>query len=204
MQLLLEVGVFALATVLAGRLTPVALAAHQIALNAASVTYMVPLGISAATAVRVGQALGRRDAPGAGRAGWTGLLLAALFMALAALLFVTAPGAILRAFTTASGVIAAGVSLLYVAAVFQLFDGIQVVATGALRGAGDTRTPMLWNLIGYWVLGLPVGYYLCFSADWGAVGLWIGFSIGLIVVGTILLFVWSRLVRRWRTVGLPA
>jgi MATE family multidrug resistance protein len=204
MQLLLEVGVFALATVLAGRLTPVALAAHQIALNAASVTYMVPLGISAATAVRVGQALGRRDAPGAGRAGWTGLLLAALFMALAALLFVTAPGAILRAFTTASGVIAAGVSLLYVAAVFQLFDGIQVVATGALRGAGDTRTPMLWNLIGYWVLGLPVGYYLCFSADWGAVGLWIGFSIGLIVVGTILLFVWSRLVRRWRTVGLAA
>jgi MATE family multidrug resistance protein len=204
MQLLLEVGVFALATVLAGRLTPVALAAHQIALNAASVTYMVPLGISAATAVRVGQALGRRDAPGAGRAGWTGLLLAALFMALAAVLFVAAPGAILRAFTTAPGVIAAGVALLYVAAVFQLFDGIQVVATGALRGAGDTRTPMLWNLIGYWILGLPVGYYLCFSAGWGAVGLWIGLSIGLIVVGTILLIVWSRLVRRWKSVGLPA
>jgi MATE family multidrug resistance protein len=196
-QLLLEVGVFALATTLAGRLAPAALAAHQIALNAASLTYMVPLGISAAGAVRVGQALGRRDPEGAGRAGWTALLLGGAFMSLAALAFVAVPRWIIRAFTADPDVIASGVALLYVAAVFQLFDGIQVVATGALRGAGDTRTPMLWNLVGYWILGLPVGYYLCFRLGYGAVGLWIGLSIGLIVVGSILLRVWSRLARRW-------
>jgi len=196
-QLLLEVGVFALVTVLAGRLAPAALAAHQIALNAASVTYMVPLGISAAAAVRVGQALGRKDRAGAGMAGWTALLLGASFMSLAALAFVAVPRWIVRAFSADAQVIAAGAALLYVAAVFQLFDGIQVVATGALRGAGDTRTPMLWNLVGYWVLGLPVGYFLCFHAGSGVVGLWVGLSIGLIVVGSVLLRVWSRRARRW-------
>lgn len=196
-QLLLEVGVFALVTTLAGRLAPAALAAHQIALNAASLTYMVPLGISAAAAVRVGQALGRGDPAGAARAGWTALLLGASFMSLAALAFVSVPRWIVRAFTADGQVIAAGAALLYVAALFQLFDGIQVVATGALRGAGDTRTPMLWNLVGYWVLGLPVGYYLCFHLGHGAIGLWVGLSIGLIVVGSILLRVWSRRARRW-------
>lgn len=196
-QLLLEVGVFALVTTLAGRLAPAALAAHQIALNAASLTYMVPLGISAAGAVRVGQALGRKDPAGAARAGWTALLLGASFMSVAALAFVSIPRGIVRAFTTDPHVIAAGAALLYVAAVFQLFDGVQVVATGALRGAGDTRTPMLWNFVGYWVLGLPVGYYLCFHMGQGAVGLWVGLSIGLIVVGSILLRVWSRRSRRW-------
>jgi len=194
-QLILEVGVFALATVLVGRLAPATLAAHQIALNAASVTYMVPLGISSAAAVRVGQALGRKDAPGAARAGWTALLLGAAFMALAAAIFVAAPRLVLRAFTSDPGVVTAGITLLYVAAAFQLFDGLQVVATGALRGAGDTRTPMFWNLVGYWLLGLPVGILLCFRAGWGAVGLWIGLSIGLTVVGSVLLRVWARRAR---------
>jgi MATE family multidrug resistance protein len=196
-QLLLEVGGFALVTALAGRLAATALAAHQIALNAASLTYMVPLGISAAGAVRVGQALGRGDARGAERAGWTALLLGASFMCLAALAFVVLPAWIVRAFTADSRVIAAGVTLLYVAAVFQLFDGVQVVATGALRGAGDTRTPMLWNFVGYWVLGLPAGYFLCFVLGYGVVGLWIGLSVGLIVVGSILLRAWSRRCRQW-------
>jgi len=196
-QLLLEVGVFALVTTLAGRLAPAALAAHQIALNAASVTYMVPLGISAAGAVRVGQALGRRDRAAAAQAGWTALVLGGSFMSLAALAFVAVPRWIVRAFSADPQVIAAGAALLYIAAVFQLFDGVQVVATGALRGAGDTRTPMLWNLVGYWVLGLPVGYALCFRAGHGVVGLWVGLSIGLIVVGSVLLRVWSRRARRW-------
>jgi MATE family multidrug resistance protein len=197
LQLLLEIGVFALATVLAARLEPSVLAAHQIAINAASVTYMVPLGVSSAAAVRVGQALGRRDAVGAASAGWTALLLGAGFMALAAVAFVLFPRWILRAFTAQAEVLAAGVALLYVAAVFQLFDGLQVVAIGALRGAGDTRTPMIWNLVGYWLLGLPVGYYLCFFAGYGAVGLWIGLSVGLIVVGTILLIAWARQTSGW-------
>jgi MATE family multidrug resistance protein len=81
--------------------------------------------------------------------------------------------------------------------VFQLFDGIQVVAIGALRGAGDTRTPMIWNAVGYWLIGLPVGYYLCFVTGYGVVGLWIGLSLGLIVVGSILLAAWARRAARW-------
>jgi len=196
-RLLMEMGVFGLATMLAARLTSTALAAHQIAINVASVTYMVPLGISSAAAVRVGQALGREDRPGAAGAGWTALALGAGFMTLAAAIFVSVPHLIVRAFTSEPGLLAAGVSLLYVAAVFQLFDGVQVVAIGALRGAGDTRTPMIWNFVGYWLLGLPVGYYLCFVTGYGVVGLWVGLSLGLIIVGTILLGVWARLSARW-------
>jgi MATE family multidrug resistance protein len=196
-QLLLEMGVFGLATMLAARLTATALAAHQIAINVASVTYMVPLGISSAAAVRVGQAIGRGDPPGAGSAGWTALALGAGFMSLSATVFVSVPYWIVRAFTHEAALLAAGVSLLYIAAVFQLFDGIQVVAIGALRGAGDTRTPMIWNAVGYWLIGLPVGYYLCFVTGYGVVGLWIGLSLGLIVVGSILLAAWARRAARW-------
>ena len=197
LQLLLEVGVFALATALAGRLDPFSLAAHQIALTAASFTFMVPLGVSSAAAVRVGQALGRRDPPAARRAGWTALLLGSSFMLLAAIAFVLFPANVVRLFSSDPRVISSGVLLLYLAAVFQLFDGVQVVAAGALRGAGDTRTPLASNLVGHWVLGLPVGYYLCFVTGWGAVGLWIGFSLGLIAVATLLLAVWSVRTRGW-------
>ena len=192
LQLVFEVGVFALVTVLAARLAPSVLAAHQIALNAASVTYMVPLGVSAAAAVRVGQALGRGDPAAAATSGWTALGLGTAFMALAAVVFVGVPSWIVRAFSGDPAVLAAGVPLLYVAAVFELFDGLQVVAIGALRGAGDTRTPMIWNLVGYWTLGLPVGWLLCFPAGLGALGLWIGLSVGLIAVGSVLLVAWAR------------
>lgn len=192
MQLLLEVGVFAVVTALAGRLAAAALAAHQIALNAASVTFMVPLGISSATAVRVGQAIGRRDGEAAARAGWAGLAIGTGFMAIAAATFVIFPAWIVRAFSDDPAVLAVGIVLLHVAAAFQLFDGIQVVAIGALRGAGDTRTPMVWAILGYWGLALPIGWWLCFRAGYGAPGLWIGLSTGLIVVGAILLGTWAR------------
>jgi MATE family multidrug resistance protein len=194
LQITLEVGVFAAATALAGKLTPIALASHQIALNAASFTFMVPLGIASAGAVRVGQAIGRSDPCNASRSGWTALFLGTCFMSAAGLAFLTIPHQILRIFTTNSVVIDSGVSLLSVAAVFQLFDGLQVVATGILRGAGDTRIPMICNLIGHWLLGLPTGYVLCFIVGWGVLGLWLGLSVGLIFVGVVLLFVWSRKV----------
>ncbi len=158
----------------------------------ASVTFMVPLGISSAAAVRVGHAVGRRDPEGVGAAGWTAIGLGTAFMMLPALAFVLLPRTLLRIFTDDPGVMAVGVTLLAVAAVFQLFDAAQVVATGALRGVGDTRNPMLWNLIGHWLVGLPVGYYICFTRGAGVIGLWIGLSIGLIVVGVVLLVVWAR------------
>ena len=197
-QVTLEVGVFAAATALAGRLPAASLAAHQIALNYAAMTFMVPLGVASAGAVRVGHAVGRRDAAAASRAGWTALLFGVVFMTTAALVFLLMPRALLRAFTNDVGVLEVGVTLLFVAAVFQLFDGVQGVATGALRGLGDTRSPMLWNLAGHWFIGLPLGYWLAFVLGMGVLGLWWGLSIGLMICGVALLIVWSRRIHRFQ------
>ncbi len=196
MQMAFELGVFAVVTVFIGRLGANVLAAHQIAMNLASLTYMVPLGIGTAAAVRVGQAHGRGDNDGASRAGWTAILLGAVFMSCAGVVFVLAPRPIIRIYTSDSKVIEAGVTLLAVAAAFQLFDGVQGVTTGALRGAGDTRTPMVCHLAGYWGLGLPIGYWLCFHRNLGAVGLWIGLSIALIAIGSVLMAIWWKRTRR--------
>lgn len=191
-QVTLEVGVFAAASALAGRLAPASLAAHQIAINLAAFTFMVPLGVGSAGAVRVGHAVGRRDIAGAARSGWTALLFGTFFMAGAASAFLLIPRVLIGAFTSDAAVLQTGASLLFVAAVFQLFDGLQGVATGVLRGLGDTRSPMLWNLAGHWVIGLPLGYALCFAAGLGVIGLWWGLSTGLIICGIALLIVWSR------------
>ena len=195
----LEVGVFALATALAGRLGAVALAAHQVVLNMASVTFMVPFGLASAGAVRVGHALGRRDPIGAARAGWTTLALAATFMSLAGSTFGLLPRTLIHAFTDDPGVMAVGVGLMYVAAAFQPFDGVQGVTTGNLRGLGDTHTPMVCNLVAHWGIGLPIGYALAFPLGLGVLGLWIGLSVGLVAAGCVLLRVWvvkTRSLRR--------
>jgi MATE family multidrug resistance protein len=197
-QITLEVGVFAASTALAGRLAPIALAAHQIAIHIAALSFMVPLGVASAGAVRVGHALGRRDVAGAERAGWTALLIGTGFMACTAAAFVLMPRALVGAFSRDEGVLQLGASLLAVAAIFQLFDGIQGVATGILRGLGDTRTPMLWNLVGHWFIGLPSGYTLCFVLGRGVIGLWWGLSIGLIICGVVLLIVWAQRIRALR------
>ncbi len=188
----LEVGVFAAATALAGRLSANALAAHQIALHMAAFTFMVPFGVASAGAVSVGQAVGRRDPRAAWRAGWTALLIGAGFMSAAAAVFLIAPRRLVGAFTHDPAVVEVGASLLFVAAVFQLFDGLQGVATGILRGLGDTRTAMLWNLAGHWGLGLPLGYTLCFGLGFGVTGLWWGLSAGLMVCGIALVIVWAQ------------
>ena len=158
----LEVGVFAAATALAGKLAPVSAASHQIALNIAALAFMVPLGLSSAGAVRVGHAVGARDPHRAAAAGWTSILLGLAFMSVAAASFLVMPRVLIGLFTTDDAVLALGSSLLFVAAIFQLFDGLQIVTTGALRGLGDTRTPMATNLAAHWLFGLPVGYTLCF------------------------------------------
>jgi len=191
-QILLEVGVFAAASALAGRIAPAAAAAHQIVLNIAGFIFMVPYGIGTAAAVRVGQAVGRRDAHGVRRAGWVAIGLATVVMSGSAVLFSVVPRYLVRIFTADPGVIDVGASLLLVAAVFQLCDGLQAVTTGALRGLGETRLPMLWNLAGHWFFGLPAGYHLAFALGWGVFGLWVGLSIGLIMIGLALLVVWYR------------
>lgn len=194
-RLTVEVAVFAVAASMIGRLGAVPLASHQVAISAASVTYMVPLGIGSAAAVRVAQALGRKDAEGAKDAGWMGIALGTAFMFCMAIVFWTMPRAIVRLYTPAPVVIAAASKLLLVAAYFQIFDGLQTVATGALRGAGDTHTPLFCHLIAYWALGVPLGYYLCFTRGYGARGFWIGLSVALILIGMALLYFWSRKVR---------
>src|SRR5215469_1689686 len=197
MQFTLESGVFALVTALIARLGAVPLATHQIALNTVAFTYMVPLGIASAAAVRVGQALGRRDPHDAGIAGGTAIFIGASFMTLAGVVLLVTPRSIARIYTTDETVIRNTAALLAAGAAFQLFDGIQTVATGALRGAGDTRTPMLCHFTAYWIIGLPLGAWLCFRRGWGALGLWIGLSLALILIGIVLLLVWRRTTRQF-------
>ena len=198
MQVTLEVGVFSAASALAGRLAPVALAAHQITLNMASFTFMVPLGLASAAAVRVGHAVGRQDTYGANQAGWTAVMLGVFCMAFASAIFLLIPSRLMGLFTVDLTVVDLGVTLLFVAAIFQVFDGLQGVLTGALRGLGDTRTPMFLNLAGHWAFGLPLGYTICFVLGYGVVGLWIGLSAGLIVVSLLLLMVWGRRMTQLR------
>jgi MATE family multidrug resistance protein len=203
LQITVEVGVFAAASALAGALTPAAVAAHQIALNLASFMFMIPFGMASAGAVRVGQAVGRGDVEGVRVAGQAALLIGGGFMACAGLLFVAAPLPLMHLFTRDPEVIAIGLSLLAIAALFQLFDGVQAVSTGLLRGLGDTRTAMLCHLFGHWAVGLPLGYALCFWWGWGVPGLWTGLSTGLILIGIVLVGLWFYRAHHLRTETLP-
>jgi MATE family multidrug resistance protein len=194
LQITFEVGVFAAASALAGRIGPLAAAANQVVLNIAGFIFMIPFGLGSAAAVRVGQAIGRRDPACMRRAGWTAIGIASTVMAASAVLFFTVPEWLIRIYSSDPAVIEVGIVLLFICSVFQLFDGLQTVTTGALRGLGDTRSPMVANLVGHWLIGLPVGYLLCFSRGWGVAGLWTGLSVGLILIGATLLGVWS-----WRS-----
>ncbi|MEM7786387.1 MAG: MATE family efflux transporter [Bacteroidota bacterium] len=180
----LEAGLFSAATLLAGRLPDheTALAAHQIARNAASVACMVPLGIGMAGGVRVGQAAGAGDLEGAARAGWTAAALGTSCMMLSALLFWLAPEVVIWIYagdTPDASVAALAATLLGVAAVFQLFDGAQATVAGALRGLKDTRVPMGIAALAYWGVGLTLAGVLAFRLGVGATGLWWGLTAGL-------------------------
>jgi MATE family multidrug resistance protein len=197
-QIAFEGAVFGVVTVMAARLDEISLAAHGIAVQVIATTYMVPLGVSSAAAVRVGHAVGRGDERGAAAAGWASITVAALFMSAAGIALWTAPRLIVRRFIADTAVIALGVTLLRIAAFFELFDGLQVAATGALRGLGDTRSAMIAHFIGYWVIGMPVAWALCFPAGWGARGIWIGLSAALILIGAALVAVWRGRLRSSR------
>ena len=183
----LEFGVFAAALFMIGSLGAIAAAAHQVALSLAALTFMVPVGVAQATVVLVGRAVGRRDPRGARRAGGAGLVAGAGFMTLTAVLFISFPRALSSLFTSEPEVLAIAVLLMPIAGVFQIFDGLQVVAAGALRGIADTRVPMLISLVAFWGVGLPVSYLLGFSWGMGPAGVWWGLAVGIAVAAVLLL-----------------
>ncbi len=192
-----EVTVFNAAVFLIGLISATELAAHAIAIQLASVTFMVPMGLGQAATVRVGLAAGAGDAPGVGRAGWVALAMGVSFMAAMAGLFLTIPGLFVAGFLDlraegAAEVAAIATALLGLAGVFQIADGAQTIAAGALRGLKDTRVPMIFAGLGYWVFGLPTGAALAFLAGWGAFGVWVGFVVGLGVVAVLLVRRWAR------------
>lgn len=197
-QIFVEISIFSLVTFLIGTMGPLPLAGHEIALNCASFTFMVPFAISAAAAVRVGQGIGRKAPAEAAAAGWAAILLGAACMSTFALVLFLFAHPIARAFTPDRTVIAAAVPLLFVAACFQFFDGVQITATGALRGAGNTHAGLISHFTGYWIIGLPIGYILAFRLHHGAVGLWLGLCAGLIVAGTTLTTIWRKTTKRLR------
>ena len=196
MQLFAEVGAFTLATVLIGYLGSRALAAHNVALQLASLTFQVALALGAAASVRVGLAIGRADVVATRRAGMLAIGSGVAFSVVAAAAFFVVPGELAGILTDEAGVIAAAVPLLYVASAFQLGDGVQAIAAGALRGAGDTRTTMFANLAGHYLIGLPLGLALAFAFDLGALGFWWGLSAGLTSVGVLLAWRFWKLSAR--------
>lgn len=186
-QMQLEFGVFGAIGLFMGRMGTVPVAAHQIALNLASLTFMVPLGISGAAAVLVGHAVGRGDAVAARRGAKTAIFFGVGFMSLTALAFLLMPVPLARVYSNEVAVVALAAVLLPIAGVFQMFDGLQVVCIGALRGLGDTRTPFAMNLLGFWFLGIPVSLYMGFRTTLGPRGLWWGLVVGLVIVSLGLL-----------------
>lgn len=186
LQMAAEVGIFALAGFLIGRMGTGLLAAHQIALTLASLTFTVAVGIGAATSVRVGRAVGAGDTPGARLAGKAGIIGGGAWMSISALLFLIFPATLAGILTDQADVIERAVPLLMIAAVFQISDGLQAVGSGALRGAGDTRYPFVANVLGYYVIALPVGLVLGEVLGLGAIGLWWGLCLGLTIVAAAL------------------
>jgi MATE family multidrug resistance protein len=191
-QGLIRAAVFTVATPLAGRFGSLALAAHTIVLNVASFSYMVPVGISAAASVLVGQALGRGRPTEAREAGWTAIAFGGALMAFAGLGFYLVGGPIVGLFTDNPEVIDIGRRILLLAAFWQVADAVQVVAMGALRGAGDTRSPLPANAIGFWAVGLPAACALAFWGGQGVLGLWAGLTSGLITVSIFVTTRWAR------------
>jgi MATE family multidrug resistance protein len=183
----LEYGIFGVVGLLMGSISAVAIAGHQVALSLASFTFMVPLGVAGAAAVLVGHAVGRGDMPEARRAAGAGLAMGLGFMALSAGAMIAAPELLARIYTNKAEVMAVAIALIPLAGLFQVFDGLQVVSIGILRGLADTRAPMVINVVGFWLVGLPISIWLGFRTGLGPRGLWLGLVAGLAAVALILL-----------------
>jgi len=193
-----EVGCFSVAALMMGWLGSVQLAAHQVAINLASTTFMVALGTALAGSIRVGQHIGARRDRAVRRAAAATYLVSIVFMSLCAGLFLAAPRALIGIYTSDPGIVGFGTTLLFVAALFQVFDGIQVAGLCVLRGAADTRVPMAITILGYWMVGIPVAYLLGFHTPMRESGIWAGLVVSLALVGALLFWrvrrvLWSGL-----------
>ena len=196
LTILAEIGLFAGAAFLMGRIGAVELAAHALALQLAGLAFQVPLGVAQAATIRVGYFFGAKDHDGIARAGWCALGVGGGFMILSAGLMLFAPLAILRLYIDPelpknAALVGFAVQFMMVAAAFQLFDGVQTVAAGALRGLQDTRVPMWLAILGYWIPGLGTSVWLGFYTPLAGLGIWIGLAIGLVVVAALLTFRWA-------------
>ncbi|MEX0686854.1 MAG: MATE family efflux transporter [Balneolales bacterium] len=181
----MEVTMFALTALLMGSLGTLAVAGHQVAINIAALTFMIPFGLSSAITVRVGHALGRGSLTNARFAGFVGITLSVMIMTCTAILMFTFPGHITSIYTNDPDVQSIAIGLIYMAAIFQISDGLQVSGYGALRGLKDTKIPMYVNLLAYWIIGLPLGYILGIYLKFGPQGLWIGLISGLSVAALL-------------------
>jgi len=194
-QVALEFGAFAVIALLAGWFGTESVAGHQVAINLSSLTFMVPLGVSGAASVMVGHAVGEGDALRARRIAAAALVVGTTFMGACAAMMLTIPDLLAGLYTSVPGVVAIAAALIPIAGLFQVFDGLQVVASGILRGIGDTRAPMVVNVLGFWLMGMPVSLWLGFRQGGDVVGLWWGFVAGLAGVAAFLLWrVRARLV----------
>lgn len=192
LQVALEIWAFSGSTLLAGLLDPVVLAAHTIALNLAAAAFMMPLGIAQGAATRVGNLIGAGDLTGAQHAARVAMLFGGGVMALSAVAFVVFRTWLPRVYTDEAAVVAACAAVLPIAAAFQIFDGVQVVGCGVLRGMGHTRPAAVFNFVGYWVVGLPLGAYLALRAGFGLAGIWWGLALGLMLVAASLVVYIAR------------
>ena len=203
-----EFTTFAAISVFAGWFGAEAVSGHQVAINLASLMFMVPLGIGSASSVLVGHAIGEQDMAHARRVAASALAVGAGYMALSACVLLAIPAVFAGAYTSVPGVVAVAAALIPIAGVFQVFDGLQVVSAGVLRGAGDTRAPLVSNVLGFWLVGMPVSLWLGFRAGLGVVGLWWGFVAGLAAVAAFLVLrvraLLSRAVARISVEGEPA
>jgi MATE family multidrug resistance protein len=186
LTIVMETGLFAAVSLLMGRIGALAVAAHQIAINYASLMFMVPLGLGMAITVRVGQAAGAGSRTDVRRAGFVGMIMSVALMIVSAIVMLLIPKQIVRLYTDQAELLGLAAQLLFAAALFQVSDGLQVSALGALRGLKDVTAPMLITFVSYWMIGLPLGYFLGFGKSQGPLGLWAGLIAGLTVAAILL------------------
>jgi MATE family multidrug resistance protein len=195
-SIFVEGSLFVGAALLIGRLGPVPAASHLIAINFSALAFMIPVGLSSAVSIRVGNAIGRKEPDAARYAGLIGIVIVLGFQTISASTMLLFPEAIVSIYTDDTMVAPLAAGLLFYAAIFQYSDGIQICAAGALRGYKDTRVPMIYTIISFWIVGMTLGYYLTFTAEMGPAGMWIGMIAGLSVAAVLMLARFQRSSRR--------